>query len=385
MLTRQYMMLLLSVLMLFMVHLPEPAGAQTGYVSQTDTAPVTVSTNDGPHVFWSGDTSAIVFYYCSDSVVSREFTGQDSVVFTGFCNDTDMQYTIHQTRLEARADVWTDVDKIFAVSDIHGDYTSFVAILTIAGIVDSAQAWTWGSGHLVINGDVFDRGGSVTECLWLIYRLEREAAAAGGAVHFTLGNHELMVLRGDRRYVHERYLNGVSRRNRFAYDDLFGPHMELGRWLRTKHTAVQINRTLFVHGGIHPNYVRSRTSIADINTLVRSGIDYSSPELYFNSTIRKAYGGLGPLWYRGYTRDLEDSYPAMTTVEIDSVLAFYDVDCVVVGHSEQDSLITYHDGKVIAIDVDVDARGGQEGLLWEAGVFYRVTHDGVRRELSVSR
>ncbi len=45
-------------------------------------------------------------------------------------------------------------------------------------------------------GDMFDRGDQVTECLWLVYALEETAKAAGGYVHFILGNHELMNLQG---------------------------------------------------------------------------------------------------------------------------------------------------------------------------------------------
>ncbi len=344
-----------------------------------------VGTNDGPHVYWADDTSAVVFYYCNDSVVSRDFTGRDSIVFTGFCTDTERRYVI-STHLGAPGPCdWSDVRRIFAVSDLHGDYGSFAGILITAGIVDSALTWKWGDGHLVINGDVFDRGEAVTECLWLIYGLEREAARAGGAVHYLLGNHELMVLRGDLRYVNDRYLDGIARRNRFAYDDLFGSDMALGRWLRTKHAAVKINSTLFVHGGIHLDYVRNKVSIDDMNRLIRSGLDFSAAALHFAPEARNAYGGLGPLWYRGYTRDLEDSYPAMTTPQIDSVLSFYDAVRVVVGHSEQDSLITYHDGKVIAIDVDVEARGGQEGLLIEDTAMFRICTNGSRYPITAAQ
>ncbi len=52
---------------------------------------------------------------------------------------------------------------------------------------------------------MFDRGEQVTECLWLIYSLEEKAKAVGGYVHFVLGNHEIMNLQGDFRYVQEKY------------------------------------------------------------------------------------------------------------------------------------------------------------------------------------
>ena len=346
-----------------------------------DSTQVAVSTDDGPHVFWSADTSAIVFYYCDDSVISQPFPVRDTLRFSGFCKDVDFAYVVPAHVAGPGPDEISGVGKIFALSDLHGDYAHFTEVLINSGIVDSSLHWAWGRGHLVIDGDVFDRGPAVTECLWLIYRLEIEAAHAGGAVHFLLGNHELMVLRGDLRYVHERYTNGIARRNRFVYHDLFGPDMALGRWLRTRQTVLRINRTLFVHGGVSVESLQDRPDLSEINQLVRQGLDYTAPRLFFDSLVRHAYGSFGPLWYRGYTRALENSYPALSAIEIDSILAFLDADQIVVGHSEQDSLVTLHDGKVIAIDVDVETLGGQQGLLWEADRFYRVDRLGAKRSL----
>ena len=63
--------------------------------------------------------------------------------------------------------------------------------------MDSACHWTFGKGHLVICGDLFDRGNDVTAELWLLYKLEEEAKEKGGYVHTILGNHEIMNLSGD--------------------------------------------------------------------------------------------------------------------------------------------------------------------------------------------
>ena len=46
----------------------------------------------------------------------------------------------------------------------------------------------------------------VTEVLWLIYSLEEKAKAAGGYVHYILGNHEIMNMSNDLRYVQNRYM-----------------------------------------------------------------------------------------------------------------------------------------------------------------------------------
>lgn len=343
---------------------------------QDDSVSSEADTDDGPHVFWQNDSTAYVSYYCDGSIISERFKAADSFRFSGFCHDTNTQYMITAVRNRPMPDNIENVSRILAISDVHGDYENFVEILIAAAVIDSSLNWIWGDGQLVIAGDVFDRGAAVTECLWLIYRLEREAPVQGGGVQYLLGNHELMVLRGDLRYVNDRYSQGIAKRSGFAYDDLFGAEMELGRWLRTKHTVVRLNRILFVHGGLMPEHLRIFGDFSKINEEVRSGLDYTSIRLYHEEQIMNLYGDIGPLWYRGYTQGLEGRYPPASAAQIDSVLHMCDVDRIVVGHSEQDSLRLYHDGKVVAIDVDVETLGGQRALLWQDGQIYLVTGTG---------
>ena len=54
---------------------------------------------------------------------------------------------------------------------------------------------------MVFTGDLLDRGPGSRQVMDLIMRLEREAVRAGGQVHQLLGNHEVMNLIGDVRYV----------------------------------------------------------------------------------------------------------------------------------------------------------------------------------------
>lgn len=88
------------------------------------------------------------------------------------------------------------------------------------------------------------------------------------------------------------------------------------------------------------------------------------------------YGSFGPLWYRGFIYGIDGRYDSLSTQGVDSVLQYCNVDEIIVGHSEQDTISTFHDGKIIAIDVDVEALGGQRALLWENGTFYRVHNSG---------
>ena len=95
--------------------------------------------------------------------------------------------------------IWND--QVIAESDdlvnIEGNYYSFVNLLIGNKITDNNLNWIYGTGQLVLNGDMVDRGEYVTQVLWLIYKLEQEASAAGGHVHFILGNHEAMNLEGN--------------------------------------------------------------------------------------------------------------------------------------------------------------------------------------------
>ena len=98
---------------------------------------------------------------------------------------------------------WSGVDRMVVIPDIHGAYPEFVKLLQATGIVDDALNWVGGSAHLVSLGDLLDRGAQSREVMNLLMRLQREAPELGGRVHVVAGNHEVMNLFGDLRYVSE--------------------------------------------------------------------------------------------------------------------------------------------------------------------------------------
>ncbi|MBU8934829.1 MAG: metallophosphoesterase [candidate division Zixibacteria bacterium] len=337
--------------------------------------------DEGPYVFWDNDTLAVVLYYCDETIVKHRIVFTDTLHFEGLCHDTEVQYSVIAGDYNIQPAVFTGVSKLFAISDIHGDYEHMVNILQNGGVIDDDLRWKWGDGHLVVNGDIFDRGDMVTECLWLTYHLEQEAIEHGGMVHTLLGNHEMMVLRGDDRYIHEKYLKGIARKSRIKHMDLYGPDMALGQWLRSKQVVIRINDILFVHAGISPMVIDSGLTLDDLNRTVRSGIDMLSSRLAFTEQVKFLLSSLGPLWYRGYHYEMENRYPQATADDVDRILAHFDAATVVVGHTEVDSLIGLYDNRVIAIDIPVDELGSLQALLWKDGRFYRVSGDGKLAEL----
>jgi hypothetical protein len=336
--------------------------------------------NDGPYLLRQSDSVLRAIYVCNDSLLIRQIDSRPDLRFRGLCYDSSTEYEVVAAPFPVEPDAIDSVERVMAVSDIHGDYELLVAFLRNSKVIDSAGYWIWDKGHLVIVGDVFDRGDKVTECLWLLYRLEREAQLVGGGVDVLLGNHEVMVMRGDLRSVNEKYLDGIAKKSDINYQDLFGPDMVLGQWLRSKHAAVKVNDVLFVHGGIAAPVMNRGLTLTEINAAVRRGLDMRSSQVAFDTLARLMLGSSGPLWYRGYHENVEARYVSASSAQIDSILGFYGVKTIVVGHTEVDSVRGLHDNRVMAIDIPADVLGSFQGLLWEQGAFYRVTGSGEGRQ-----
>lgn len=327
------------------------------------------SLNDGPHVYWQDRTHAIVFYLCGDSAPAVHYEARDTLAFAGLCGDSLARYRVPVRPYAPARATWTGVPRFLAISDIHGEYDALVDFLERAGVVDSTGRWSWGDGHLVVVGDVVDRGAGVTECLWFLHRLEQEAELAGGHVHLTLGNHEMMVMRDDLRYVNEKYTNGIVRSVGVRYQDLYGPEMELGRWLRSKPFVLKLNDVVFVHGGIAPQVVARGLGIDTLNAIGRANLDMSSVAFTFSDLPSLVLGSSGPLWYRGYLTARAGLYPAATPEEFDAVLEFYGAGAIVVGHTDIGQVMRLREGRLLAIDVSLETLGTFQGLLWEGGTF----------------
>lgn len=270
-------------------------------------------------------------------------------------------------------------EKLLAISDIEGNFYAFANLLKGNNVINEDYEWTYGKGHLVLVGDFFDRGPQVTEALWLVYKLEEEAQKAGGRVHFILGNHETMNLRGDFRYVDPKYFVHASLFN-LQYANLYAPNSILGEWLRTKNTMVKIGETLFCHGGISQDFVNRQLSIQRVNDITRKYID-ADPVRVKNDDAAKAIFNTskGILWYRGYVQKKTNSEKVAKTLD------FYEARNIVVGHTPVNEICQLYDGQVIAIDVPHNmGEEHQQALLIEYNQMYAVGMHGKKRLLNAS-
>ncbi len=200
--------------------------------------------------------------------------------------------------------------RVVAVGDVHGAYPEFVAILQRAGLIDGDRHWIGGASVLVQTGDVPDRGAGTRQALDLLMDLGRQAEKQNGRVRPLPGNHEVMTLMGDLRYVsaddyrafateqsekiREQAYQGYkkflaeSHSQRSAPDDeaarqqwmaehplgsferrdAFGPQGVYGRWLRTHDTKAQQGDVLLMHSGLNPKL--HFRNIEELNKRIRS-------------------------------------------------------------------------------------------------------------------
>ncbi|CAK7322494.1 unnamed protein product [Dovyalis caffra] len=92
-------------------------------------------------------------------------------------------------------------DRLIAIGDLHGDLEKSKQALRLAGLIDGSDNWAGGSATVVQVGDVLDRGDEEIKILYFLEKLKREAMKVGGNFITMNGNHEIMNIEGDFRYV----------------------------------------------------------------------------------------------------------------------------------------------------------------------------------------
>ncbi|HSC06500.1 MAG TPA: metallophosphoesterase [Steroidobacteraceae bacterium] len=305
----------------------------------------------------------------------------------------------------------TGAQRIVAFADVHGAYDELLSVLRETQVIDANLHWSAGSTHLVSTGDLLDRGPASRKVLDLLMRLEVEAREAGGAVHVVLGNHEVMNIVGDLRYVSaEEYAAFAGKeddalreqawtrllsqepaavrsefdaqfpRGYFAHRQAFSPTGQYGAWLLGKPFVLVVNDTAFVHGGLPPvvaelglgandkmlallaKYANTWTALEQQFEIVRP------PAFDQRSAVLAAKGAEGaeaqskmlaelqeqlfasdtPMWYRGQAL----CYPLTEADNLDTALRALGVVRVVAGHtpSEDGKVHSRFDGKVILLD-----------------------------------
>lgn len=343
-------------------------------------------TIDGPYVLYQPDGSVRVIRVDKPGEIK-------DTTYTTLPQDFTLRVTDYKGRfpfevklhsVERPAWNYPQPDKVFVMSDPHGRLDCVVSLLQGNNVIDEELHWCFGKNHLMVIGDIFDRGYDVPQIFWLFYKLEEEAARAGGCVSFLLGNHEPLVLANDLRYTKEKY-KLLAEKLGIDYPVLFGPDTELGKWLGTRNTMQVIGKDLYVHAGLSKAFYDRDLDIPTVN-------EEMSRALFMPKAKRRAlspltaflYGNDGPIWYRGLVRT-DAKYNPLPADSLQLILKRYKAKRIIVGHTIFEDVSTFYDGKVIDVNVDNkknrDEKRGR-ALLIRKKKYEVVGDDGVLRNIT---
>jgi len=330
---------------------------------------------DGPYVFYrTGEV--IVKSIRGGNAVLDSFPAKDKAkhnLTVRLEGHPDWDFTVKlKPNNDWRQQLFKGAAQMLVLSDIEGEFQPFRNLLLASKVIDSHYNWIFGSGRVIVAGDLFDRGKQVSQFLWLLYKLENEARANGGDVNVVLGNHDIMNLSGDFRYVQPQYMANAAALNE-PYANLYGSDTELGSWLRTKNIIEKIEDLLVMHGGMCSELLNRKMSLESIDTNCRPY--YASPRRQIPDTLADFFNAKALFWYRGYFLE-----PKASQGLVDSTLSFYHCKKIIVGHDIIDHVNSFYTGEVIGVDVD-EHEGRHEGLLIENNKYYRIDDKGVKTEL----
>ena len=276
--------------------------------------------------------------------------------------------------------------RIVAIGDLHGDLIATRAALRLAGAIEEHDRWVGGTMVIVQTGDQLDRGDDELEILDLLDDLTAQAQIAGGAMHVLNGNHELMNVKQDLRYVTlggfldflptpvvdpgtvdpQVVVEAVHERLKACR-----PGHPLAKRLLDRNVVTIVGDTVFVHGGVLPHVVTY--GIERLNQETRAWI---RADRQYPPDILLAKDG--PVWSRHYSDEPDVEDCRLLREALDGLGARR----MVVGHTVRDEGISPACGDMVwRIDVGLARHyGGTPAVLELQDGSVRVIDGEVRHQ-----
>jgi len=196
-------------------------------------------------------------------------------------------------------------EDVYAVGDPHADYDRLAALLSgakiIAGVPRSPEVVNWAAGKAVVvfTGDLIDKGPNSLGVIALVRALQKAAAAEGGRVIITMGNHEAEFLATPNEKKVAEFAAELQAA-KMSPSDVAACQGDLGQFLCNMPFAARVNDWFFAHGG----NTAGRTMPALISDL-QNGVDkdgFATQQLVGDDSLLEARLGQNP-WFEPNNAD----------------------------------------------------------------------------------
>lgn len=305
--------------------------------------------------------------------------------FTGIFDNVEEAESEKKIRSREPQLVHPAVDRIIAIGDVHGDVDAFRKSLEVSGVLGNDDTWIGGKTVLVQVGDQLDRGDSERSIYDLLFRLQDSAPKSGGAVHILLGNHELMNVKLDFRYVTKggfgdfnksgpTYSGHKTRISRDVMSNInalpstmrsrakaLSPGGPLAAELAQRsQISVIVGDNVFVHGGLSPQHLTfgGKAAAAALKTLAKVNDECRLFLLGKGTQPQVLRGGKSPIWMRDYSQ--QHVRPASAECRmLAETLKMIKARRMIVGHTPQwQGINAACSGRVWRVDTGMSAAYG---------------------------
>jgi len=233
---------------------------------------------------------------------------------------------------------------LIAIGDLHGDLNHTIKIMRAAKLVDANLDWIAGDHVCAVQtGDLVDRG---HDNLYPIF--EKWRKQSNDMCVNLLGNHDIMNLQGDERYVSPKEIDNWPGGYQGRVKDWKGKFGR--RIIENFHAAHLQNGNLFVHAGLLPQFAYNG-NISELVAVVRRKLlraharnEQAHDELFYND---------GPFWTRDFMEGERKACPLLS-----KTLSLVGADRMIIGHTQvMYGIQSYCGGRLIAIDT-ANSRSG---------------------------
>lgn len=238
--------------------------------------------------------------------------------------------------------------RIIVIGDLHGDFDLTIRSLKLAILIDDKYNWVGKDTIVVQVGDQLDSRRDNTNpnssysdntpedirVLEFMTELNEKAMKKGGMVISLLGNHEIMNVLGDMRYVSKKDLS-ETRKEDFKQGNKYAKLLAC-----TRVPAVIIGSFIFVHAGLINKFlklmnIKNRDDLYKISYIMRKWLLGIIDKNNVGNIIASHKESL--FWDRilgSIPPNMNNTHPKCTEY-LDDVLQLFKVDKMVIGHTPQ--------------------------------------------------